>query len=240
MKKLNKISKILRLGEQIYYVYAKFINFVPNNYEYYMQFSSKLIQNGVDAFSSLPGIGKKSALRIILHLIQQDKSTTIHIADSLKEMIENIKHCSICHNISDQQICSICSDKRRDESLVCIVENIRDIIAIEETSQFKGVYHVLGGLISPIDGIGPNQLNIESLINRVQENGIKEVIMAVSPNIEGETTIYYISKKLKEHHVKISLIARGVSFGGDLEYADEVTLGRSIVARIPYQYSDEQ
>lgn len=200
-----------------------------------MNISSKFVQNGVDAFASLPGIGKKTALRLVLYLLQKDKSTTQRFADSLLQMKEFVNECSICHNISDDKICSICADKRRDDQVICIVENIRDIMAIEETGQFRGRYHVLGGIISPIDGIGPGELNIDSLLMRIEQNTVNEVIMALSPTIEGETTIFYISKKLKPFNVKISLISRGVSFGGDLEYADEITLGRSIVSRIPYQ-----
>jgi recombination protein RecR len=203
-----------------------------------MKFSSKLIEEAVDAFASLPGIGKKTALRLTLHLMSQDKDNTVQFTKSLLNMREHIKTCTRCHNISDANICDICNDVYRDKSVVCIVEGIRDVMAIEDTGQFRGLYHILGGIISPIEGIGPNELNIESLIHRIETDKIKEVIMAVSPTIDGETTIFYISKKLKDLNVKVSTIARGVSFGGELEYADEITLGRSIIARVPYQVMD--
>lgn len=182
----------------------------------------------------MPGIGRKSALRLVLHLLKQDKSATEQFTSALMAMREGIRECRDCHNLADDVVCNICSDARRDRSLVCVVENIRDLMAIEETSQYRGLYHVLGGIISPIEGIGPSDLHIESLEERVKRGEIREVIMAISPTIEGETTIYYISKKLQPLGVQVSAIARGVSFGGDLEYADELTLGRSIVARVPY------
>ncbi|MFZ4545055.1 MAG: recombination mediator RecR [Saprospiraceae bacterium] len=200
-----------------------------------MKFSSKLIEEAVEAFATLPGIGKKTALRLVLHLINQDKENTAQFAGALTNMRQNIKICKDCFNISDTDFCMICNDSHRDKSVVCVVESVRDVMAIEETSQFRGVYHILGGVISPIEGIGPNDLTIERLLERISERKIKEVIMAVSPTIDGETTIFYISKKLQNSEVRISTIARGVSFGGELEYADEITLGRSIVARIPYQ-----
>ncbi len=199
-----------------------------------MTFSSKLIEKAVEAFASLPGIGRKSALRLVLHLLKQDKSATEQFTSALSAMREGIRECRDCHNLADDVVCNICSDARRDRSLVCVVENIRDLMAIEETSQYRGLYHVLGGIISPIEGIGPSDLHIESLEERVKRGEIREVIMAISPTIEGETTIYYVSKKLQPLGVQVSAIARGVSFGGDLEYADELTLGRSIVARVPY------
>ncbi|MEI6408000.1 MAG: recombination mediator RecR [Bacteroidota bacterium] len=199
-----------------------------------MTFSSKLIEKAVDAFASLPGIGRKTALRLVLHLLKQDKSVTEQFCAALGVMRENIRDCSICHNLSDEAVCHICADARRDHGLICVVENVRDLMAIEDTSQFRGLYHVLGGIISPIEGIGPADLNIDSLLARVSAGGVREIIMAISPTIEGETTVYYISKKLQPNGVQISTIARGVAFGGDLEYADEVTLGRSIVARTPY------
>jgi len=200
-----------------------------------MNFSSKLIEEAVNAFASLPGIGKKTALRLVLHLVNQPTETTEQFAEALVKMRQNINFCKICHNLSDDPICSICADPRRDRALICVVESIRDVMAIEETSQYRGLYHVLGGVISPIEGIGPGDINIDSLLGRVQEEDIREVIMAISPTIEGDTTIFYISKRLKEFGIKISTIARGVSFGGELEYADELTLGRSIVARVPYR-----
>lgn len=200
-----------------------------------MNFSSKLIEEAVDAFASLPSIGKKTALRLVLHLISQQEETSEQFAEAIVKMRKNIKSCKVCHNISDASTCNICVDPRRDRSLVCIVESIRDVMAIEDTAQYKGLYHVLGGVISPIEGISPTDLTIESLVERIEKGEIKEVIMAISPTIEGDTTIFYISKKLKAHDVGVSTIARGISFGGELEYADELTLGRSIVARTPYQ-----
>ncbi|HLP93084.1 MAG TPA: recombination mediator RecR [Saprospiraceae bacterium] len=199
-----------------------------------MTFSSKLIEKAVEAFATLPGIGRKTALRLVLHLLKQEKNNTEQFANALIAMREGIRECSQCHNLSDDEICQICTDPRRDKSLVCVVENIRDLMAIEDTGQFRGLYHVLGGIISPIEGIGPSDLNIDSLAIRAQKGDIREAIMAISPTIEGETTIFYLSKKLQPMGVQISTIARGVSFGGDLEYADELTLGRSIVTRTPY------
>lgn len=199
-----------------------------------MTFSSKLIEKAVEAFASMPGIGRKTALRLVLHLLKQDKSNTEQFTSALVAMREGIRECRICHNLADDAVCHICADTRRDRTLVCVVENIRDLMAIEETGQYRGLYHVLGGIISPIEGVGPGDLTIDALAERVQEGEIREVIMAISPTIEGETTIYYLSKKLQPLGVQVSAIARGVSFGGDLEYADELTLGRSIVARVPY------
>jgi len=200
-----------------------------------MNFSSKYIEEAVDAFASLPGIGKKTALRLVLHLTQQPKETVQQFAASVQRMRENIRECERCFNLSDEKLCTICADKRRDATTICVVEGIRDVMAIEDTGQYRGVYHVLGGVISPIEGVGPSDLNIDALQQRVEEEGVKEVIMAINPTIEGDTTIFYISKKLKDKPVKVSTIARGVSFGGELEYADELTLGRSIVARVPYE-----
>lgn len=199
-----------------------------------MTFSSGLIEKAVEAFASLPGIGRKSALRLVLHLLKQDKSVTEQFASALTAMREGIRECRVCHNLADEEVCHLCADARRDRSLVCVVENIRDLMAIEDTGQYRGMYHVLGGIISPIEGVGPGELNIDSLAERVKQGEIREVIMAISPTIEGETTIFYISKKLQPLGVKLSAIARGVAFGGDLEYADELTLGRSIAARVPY------
>ena len=199
-----------------------------------MTFSSKLIEKAVEAFASLPGIGRKTALRLVLHLLKQEKAFTEDFSAALVAMREGIRECRRCHNLSDDALCQICADQRRDQSLVCVVENIRDLMAIEETGQFRGLYHVLGGIISPIEGVGPGDLNIDSLVQRAQEGTVREAIMAISPTIEGETTIFYIAKKLQPLGVQVSAIARGVSFGGDLEYADELTLGRSIVARTPY------
>ena len=209
-----------------------------------MNFSSKLIEEAVEAFSSLPGIGKKTALRLTLHLLKQDIEVSETIAQAIVNMRKNIKECRQCHNISDASICSICSNKHRDEGTICVVENIRDLMAIEDTGQYRGLYHVLGGIISPIEGIGSGDLNIETLKDRILTNSdlsadkkskVKEIIMAISPTIEGDTTIFYITKQLKGLEVKVSTIARGVSFGGELEYADELTLGRSILTRSTYE-----
>ena len=203
-----------------------------------MGYSSKLVESAVEALSILPGVGKKTALRLALFLVEQDEDRVKDFSEAVLRMRTDIKHCEICHNLSDTKICEVCSDKSRKKSMICVVESFKDVMAIEETGQFNGMYHVLGGVISPIEGIGPEKLNIDSLISRVknlQEEGDKvELIMAISPTIEGDTTIFYLSKQLKELEVDISTIARGVSFGGELEYADELTLGRSIVARIPY------
>ena len=200
-----------------------------------MHFSSKLIEEAVEAFASMPGIGKKTALRLVLHLVRQPPEIAEHFGEAVVKMRKNILFCKQCYNISDAELCEICSDKRREKSLVCVVESIRDVMAIEETCQYKGLYHVLGGVISPIEGIGPENLNIDSLFDRIKQDQVKEVVMAISPTIEGDTTIFYISRQLQELPVQISTIARGVSFGGELQYADEITLGRSIVSRVPYQ-----
>ncbi|MEM6723421.1 MAG: recombination mediator RecR [Bacteroidota bacterium] len=199
-----------------------------------MNLSSKLIEEAVNAFASLPGIGKKTALRLALHLLHESEEDVTQFCAALSKMKKEIKFCKHCHNIADTEICSICSDKARNEKLICIVEGIKDVMAIENTNQYRGTYHVLGGVISPLEGIGPEQLNIDSLIKRVQTQETQEIIMAISPTIEGDTTIFYLSKQLRDHNVKISTLARGISFGGELEYADELTLGRSIAARRPY------
>lgn len=204
-----------------------------------MNFSSKLIEGAVNAFAGLPGIGKKTALRLVLHLVKQQPEAVEQFAEAIVQMRRNIRECERCHNISDDQLCTICADRRRDQSLICVVEGIRDVMAIEDTGQYRGLYHILGGVISPIEGIGPSELNIDSLAQRVKSGDTKEVIMAISPTIEGETTIFYLSKKLRDTGVQVSTIARGISFGGDLEYADELTLGRSIVARVPYRGGGE-
>lgn len=204
-----------------------------------MNYSSKLIEEAVEAFASLPGIGRKTALRLTLHLVNQAPEKTVEFAEAIRKMRQNIKHCSVCHNLSDEPICQVCADKRRDSSLICVVESIRDVMAIEDTGQYRGLYHVLGGLINPLEGIGPDALTIDSLLQRVAAGEVKEVIMAISPTIEGDTTMFYISKKLQGSDVNVSSIARGVAFGGELEYADEVTLGRSIVGRVPYQLNNE-
>jgi recombination protein RecR len=204
-----------------------------------MNFSSKLIEDAVNAFAILPGIGKKTALRLVLHLINRETEVSEQFADAIIKLRRNIKSCTRCHNLSDTEECAICRDPRRDQAVVCVVENIRDVMAIEETGQFRGLYHVLGGVIAPLEGKGPADLNIDSLTGRVASGEIRELIMAISPTIEGETTIFYLFKKLQDFPVQLSTIARGVSFGGELEYADELTLGRSIVARIPYKTQGE-
>ncbi len=199
-----------------------------------MNFPSQLIEKAVEAFASLPGIGRKTALRLVLHLLKQEPAATERFASALVAMRSGIRECRICHNLSDEEVCRICADPRRDHTLVCVVESIRDLMAIEDTGQYRGTYHVLGGVISPMEGIGPEELNIASLRQRVAEGEIKEVIMAISPTIEGETTVFYLSQQLAPFEVLISTIARGVAFGGQLEYADEITLARSILARLPY------
>lgn len=199
-----------------------------------MNFSSKNIEAAVNAFATLPGIGKKTALRLVLHLVDREKEVTEQFTSAIAKMRAEIKHCRRCYNLSDTDLCAICQDKRREEKVICVVESIRDVMAIENTDQYRGVYHVLGGVISPIEGIGPEQLTIDALLSRIASEETTEVIMAISPTIEGDTTIYYLSKQLAEKGVKISTIARGVSFGGELEYADGLTLGRSILARTPY------
>jgi recombination protein RecR len=200
-----------------------------------MNFSSKVLEEAVIALSSLPGIGKKSALRLALHLVGDKSSKAIKIANSLQKLSTDIKHCTACFNLSDHDECEICLSHTRQKHTLCVVETTRDVMAIEETNQFNGKYHVLGGVISPLEGVGPDSLEIDSLVQRIKTQQIVEIIMAISPTIEGETTIYYITKRISEMPVKVSVIARGVSFGGELEYADELTLGRSILSRVPYQ-----
>lgn len=199
-----------------------------------MNFSSKLIEKTVEAFASLPGIGRKTAFRLTLHLLRQDKAYAAQFAEAVLRMREEIRECDLCHNYSDHERCEICSAPLRDKSLICVVENVRALMAIEDTGQYKGLYHVLGGLISPIDGVTPADLNIGTLVARAGDGVVQELIMAISPTIEGETTAYYIARQVAHLPVRISAIARGVAFGGDLEYADELTLGRSIIARTPY------
>lgn len=199
------------------------------------QFPSQLLENAVNAFSSLPGIGRKSALRMALHILRQDKNQADRFISAISELSENIQYCSVCHNIADTPICEICADNKRDHSTVCVVESIKEVMLIENTGQYHGVYHVLGGVISPMNGISPSDLEITSLVERVEKEEVKEVIMALSPNMEGDTTCFYIYRKLADYPVKITTIARGVAVGDDLEYADEVTLGRSIINRINYQ-----
>lgn len=201
-----------------------------------MNLSSKLLEDAVEAFATLPGIGKKTALRLALHLLQSEETAVQQFNEAIARMKQHIQFCTTCHNLSDEAICSICASPKRDQSTICVVETIKEVMAIENTQQYHGVYHVLGGVISPIEGIGPNDLHINDLVERVKAGGVKELIMAISPTIEGETTIFYISKQLQEESsVNISTIARGVSFGGELEYADELTLGRSILSRVQYK-----
>lgn len=200
-----------------------------------MQFSSSLLEKAVNEFARLPGIGKKTALRLVLHLLKTEEEKTDQLSEALQKMRHEIKFCQRCFNVADADICSICANSLRRQEIVCVVENIRDVIAIESTQQFNGVYHVLGGIISPLDGIGPDQLNIETLIQRIHKDNIEEVIFALNPNIQGDTTIYYIQKKLAGKSVRITTIARGIAFGGELEYADELTLGRSLQNRMPVE-----
>ncbi|MBJ10413.1 MAG: recombination protein RecR [Flavobacteriales bacterium] len=202
-----------------------------------MNFPSKLIEEAVEQFAKLPGLGKKTAMRLTLYLLQMDKEEVNRFGQAFIDLRNHINYCSDCHNISDLEVCEICINPVRDESLLCVVEDIRDVMAIENTHQFKGKYHVLGGIISPMDGIGPSDLNIESLVQKVQKGAVKEVIMALSTTMEGDTTNFYIFKRLKDTNIKLSVIARGISIGDELEYADEVTLGRSILDRTPYENS---
>ncbi len=199
---------------------------------YTMQFSSALLENAVNEFAKLPGIGKKTALRLVLHLLKQESEEVQHFSEVVSRMRSEIRFCQRCHNVADADICSICANSLRKQEMICVVENIRDVIALESTQQFSGTYHVLGGVISPLDGIGPNQLNIDTLVHRVQKEETTEVIFALSPTIQGDTTIYYIQKKLPAT-TKITTIARGIAFGGELEYADEMTLARSLQNRLP-------
>ena len=200
-----------------------------------MEFSSKLLEKAVNEISQLPGIGKRTALRLVLHLLKQPLEQTRFLAEALTKMREEIKFCANCHNISDVNICEICNNPKRNHKIICIVEDVRDVMAIENTNQFKGIYHVLGGKISPIDGIGPSQLNIVSLVSKVKLEEIEELIFALSSTMEGDTTNFYIYKQLKDFDIKTSTIARGIAVGDELEYADEVTLGRSILNRIPFE-----
>lgn len=202
-----------------------------------MNFSSKLLEDAVNEFGKLPGIGQKTALRLVLHLLNKEQQEVAQFGNTLIKLKSEIKNCVVCHNISDYDTCSICAAMKREKEVICVVEDTRDVMAIENTHQYFGVYHVLGGLISPMDGIGPSDLNIETLVERVKEGATKEIILALSANMEGDTTLFYLHKKLKEFNIPITTIARGIAFGGELEYADEVTLGRSIVTRVPYEPS---
>jgi recombination protein RecR len=198
-----------------------------------MQLSSVLLENAVQAFSKLPGIGKKTALRLVLHLLKQDDATVTHFSEAITQLKKEIKFCTRCGNISDRTHCSICENIGRKQQLICVVESIRDVIAIESTQQYNGIYHILGGIISPLDGIGPDQLSIDALIERIKTEKTEELIFALNPTIQGDTTIYYIQKKLQGLPVRVTTIARGVAFGGELEYADEMTLARSLQNRLP-------
>jgi recombination protein RecR len=202
-----------------------------------MEFSSKLIEKAVNEMAQLPGIGKRTALRLVLHLLKQPSEQTQFLSQALTTMREEVKFCASCHNISDVDVCEICSNTSRNHKIICVVEDIRDVMAIENTNQFRGVYHVLGGKISPIDGVGPSQLNITTLVEKVKSNTIDEVIFALSSTMEGDTTNFYVFKQIKEFNVKTSTIARGIAVGDELEYADEVTLGRSILQRVPFENS---
>ena len=199
-----------------------------------MEFPSQLVEDAVTEVAKLPGIGKKSALRLVLHLLKEETQTTLRLAESLQDLRNNIKYCESCNSIADDLICRVCASTHRDKSIICVVEETKDVLAIENTNQYFGMYHVLGGVISPIDGIGPGELHLGGLLDRVKDEGVKEVIFALSPTMEGDTTAFYITKKVKEFNVKVSTIARGIPVGGEIEYADEVTLGRSIVARTTY------
>ena len=202
-----------------------------------MNFSSKLLEDAVAEFAKLPGVGQKTALRLVLHLLNRDKEEVQKFSNAVSKLRNEIQFCQTCHNISDLKVCEICSSHKRDHTLICVVEDTRDVMAIENTNQYNGVYHVLGGLISPMDGIGPGDLQVDTLIERLKDNGVKEIIFALSATMEGDTTIFYLHKRLKQFNINISTIARGIAFGGELEYVDEITLGRSIVTRVPYENS---
>jgi recombination protein RecR len=202
-----------------------------------MNFSSKLLENSVAEFAKLPGVGQKTALRLVLHLLNQDKEDVHKFSATISKLRNEIQFCKTCHNISDQSVCEICASNKRDHSLICVVEDTRDVMAIENTSQYNGVYHVLGGLISPMDGVGPSDLQVDTLVARLAGDEVKEVIFALSATMEGDTTIFYLHKRLKQFSISISTIARGIAFGGELEYVDEITLGRSIATRVPYENS---
>lgn len=205
-----------------------------------MELPSKLVENAVNEMSQLPGIGKRTALRLVLHLLKQPLEQTEELTTALASMRKDIQFCTTCHTISDAEICTICANAARDKSIICVVEDVRDVMAIENTNMFKGVYHVLGGKISPIEGIGPSQLKITSLVEKVKEGTVSEIIFALSSTMEGDTTNFYIYKQIKEYQIKTSTIARGIAVGDELEYADEVTLGRSLLNRIPFETSIKQ
>jgi recombination protein RecR len=202
-----------------------------------MNFSSKLLENAVAEFAKLPGVGQKTALRLVLHLLNQDKQEVERFSSTISKLRNEIQFCSVCHNISDQSVCEICASHKRDHSLICVVEDTRDVMAIENTNQYNGIYHVLGGLISPMDGVGPSDLQVDTLVERLKANETKEIIFALSATMEGDTTLFYLNKRIKSFNITISTIARGIAFGGELEYVDEITLGRSIATRVPYENS---
>ena len=202
------------------------------------QYPSQLLEKAVAEFAKLPGIGRKTALRLVLWMLRQEDEETEQFAEAVRRLKQEVKYCKTCHNISDTDLCPICADPKRDSSLVCVVENIQDVMAIENTQQYHGLYHVLGGVISPMDGLGPSDIEIDSLVSRVAEGQVKEVILALSPTMEGDTTNFYIFRKLAGYEVKVSVIARGVSVGNELEYTDEVTLGRSIMNRTPFNSNE--
>jgi recombination protein RecR len=202
-----------------------------------MEFSSKLLERAVNEMSQLPGIGKRTALRLVLHMLRQPKIQTLALSEALQAMRNDVKFCKSCYNISDVALCEICSNPKRNEGVICVVEDVRDVMAIENTSSFKGLYHVLGGKISPMDGIGPHDLNIQPLVDKVKKGNVKELIFALSSTMEGDTTNFYIYKQIQDYNITTSTIARGISVGDELEYADEITLGRSIINRIPFETS---
>ena len=226
LKKLRRIHYILMLVCLI---------FAHDNLQMTQQYPSRLLEKAVNEFATLPGIGRKTALRLVLHLLRREDADVESFAEALLNVKRNVRHCRVCHNICDGEVCDICSDKSRDSSTVCVVENVQDVIAVENTQQFHGLYHVLGGVISPMDGIGPSDLEIGSLVERVGRGGIREVILALGSTMEGDTTNFYIHRKLSGTSVKLTVIARGISVGDELEYADEATLGRSILNRIPFE-----
>ena len=200
------------------------------------QYPSELLEKAVQEFSKLPGIGRKTALRLVLNLLRREEDDVLQFTETIARMRQEVKHCRVCHNISDSEVCPLCGDPRRDASTICVVENIQDVMAVENTQQYQGLYHVLGGVISPMDGVGPGDLEIDSLVERVRQGGVKEVILALSSTMEGDTTNFYIFRKLAPFtEVKLTIIARGISVGDELEYTDEVTLGRSILNRMPFE-----
>ena len=200
------------------------------------QYPSELLEKAVQEFSKLPGIGRKTALRLVLNLLRREEDDVLQFTETIARMRQEVKHCRVCHNISDSEVCPLCSDPRRDASTICVVENVQDVMAVENTQQYQGLYHVLGGVISPMDGVGPADLEIDSLVERVRQGGVKEVILALSSTMEGDTTNFYIFRKLAPFtDVKLTIIARGISVGDELEYTDEVTLGRSILNRTPFE-----